>query len=640
MSSFLANKFSKDTIRLLISFLVPFTGFSNPLITNEEKNMSPPRSQVSPKDQWNVESLYQDVSQWLSDLKKVQGNVATPRWPELKRFQGKLADPKMLAEWFEYTLSLERSLDKLSTYAHLKQDEDLGNDDCKTNYGLIRSVGYDYRMETAWFEPELLSLSKEQIDRLQKDPSLVPYRFHLDRIFRMRPHILSSEQEQLLALSAKATEASHRAFGALNNADLVFPSILDSKGEAHPLTHGSYGTYLHSSDRTLRKNAVLTLHRVFQAHANTVCELLQGQVQSHLFQAKARGFADCATAALFTHKIDPKVIRQLIATVRKSAPRMHEYLALRKSVLKLDTLHAYDLASPLTPAVDLKMSYEEARAAVVESVKPLGAEYQSALRKGLYEDRWVDPYENSRKRSGAYSSGCYDSMPYILMNFHGSLLDTMTLAHEAGHSMHTFLSHKNQPYLYSQYPIFVAEVASTFNEQLLMDHLMQKVKTKEERAYLISDQIDRIRSTLYRQTVFAEFELKIHELAERGEPLTPTLLNQIYRQLLSDYYGPLLTIDPEMEIEWARIPHFYSNFYVYQYATGLSAAMALHKKVAQSKEAKDKYLQFLSSGGSQYPLDLLKVAGVDMTTSAPVEAALERFEQLVHELKKNLGTVK
>lgn len=598
--------------------------------------MPPTRSQVPSKDQWNVESLYPDVSHWLSDLKKVQGSGVAPRWPDLKQFKGKLAEPKKLVAWFERTLELERSLDKLATYAHLRQDEDLGNDEFKTNYGVIRSIGHEYRMETSWFEPELLSLSEMEVTRLQKEPSLAPYRFHLERIFRMRPHTLSSEQEQLLALSGKATEAPHRAFGALNNADLLFPSILDSKGESHPLTHGTYGTYLHSPDRTLRKNAVLTLHKGFQANANTVCELLQGQVQSHLFHARARGFKDCISAALFTHQIDPKVVRQLIATVRKSAPRMHEYLALRKSALKLDTLHAYDLACPLVPAVDLKMSYEEARAAVVESVKPLGSEYQSALRKGLYEDRWVDPYENSRKRSGAYSSGCYDSMPYILMNFHGSLLDTMTLAHEAGHSMHTFLSHHKQPYLYSQYPIFVAEVASTFNEQLLMDHLMQKVKTKGEKAYLISDQIDRIRSTLYRQTLFAEFELKIHELAERGEPLTPTLLNQIYRQLLTDYYGPLLTIDPEMEIEWARIPHFYSNFYVYQYATGLSAAMALHKQVTQSKEARDKYLQFLSSGGSQYPLELLKRAGVDMTSSEPVEAALERFESLVHELKKNL----
>jgi oligoendopeptidase F len=417
---------------------------------------------------------------------------------------------------------------------------------------------------------------------------------------------------------------------------MTFAPAVDSQGKEHMLTNGSYGTFLHSNDRTLRKTAVLNLHRGFQSHINTVCELLQGQVQTHLFNAKSRGYSDCLSAALFGNKIDPAVVHRLIETVRKSKGLMEEYLSLRKQVLKLDTLHAYDLACPLVHEAEKKMTYAEACEAVIESVAPLGPEYQAALRKGLLEDRWVDPFENAKKRSGAYSSGCYDSMPYILMNFHGTLSDAMTLAHEAGHSMHSYLSRKNQPYIYEGYSIFVAEIASTFNEQLLTDYLMKKAKTKEERAFLLNEQIDKIRSTIVRQTLFAEFELKIHQLAEQGQPLTPTALNQMYGQLLKDYYGAGLTVDPEMEVEWSRIPHFYSNFYVYQYATGLSASMALHEQAVKSKEARDKYLKFLSSGGSKYPLDLLKEAGVDMTTTGPVEAALKRFGYLVGELKKNL----
>jgi oligoendopeptidase F len=447
---------------------------------------------------------------------------------------------------------------------------------------------------------------------------------------------LSSDKEELLAFSGKALESSYRAFSALNNADMKFKPAFDSNGKEHSLTNGTYSTFIHSPDRTLRKTAVLHLHEGFGAYINTLCELLQGQTAAHLFNAKARNFSDCVHAALFSHNIDPSVIYQLIETVKKGRPIMEQYLALRKEILKLDEVHLYDLSAPLVESVDLKLTWEEACQAVIESVEPLGPEYTAALRKGLLEDRWADPFENIRKRSGAYSSGCYDSMPYILMNFHGTLYDTMTLAHEAGHSMHSYLSRKNQPYIYAQYPIFVAEVASTFNEQLFMDHLMKKMKTKKEKAFLINDQIDRICGTIIRQTLFAEFELKIHQLVEQGQPLTPSILNKMYADLLREYYGPLLVIDPQMEVGWARIPHFYYDFYVYQYATGVSAAMALHAGVLKSPAAREKYLQFLSSGGAKYPLDLLKTAGVDMTTSLPIEAAMKRLEYLVQELKKNL----
>ncbi len=640
MRPFFANRFSRTFSRLLIAapivLAAPGMCALKSLKSNEEKNMPPSRSELSQNQKWNVEALYTDATHWMQELTSVKGSDSSPRWPELKAFQGKLGDPRVMVDFMERYLSLDRALSKLSTYAHLRMDEDLGNDEYKRNYGLISSLNHEFRLETAWMEPEILSLDDRAIERLMNEPSIKPYRFSLERIVRMRPYTLPQDKEELLALSGKALDSSYKAFAALTNADMNFKPAVDSNGQEHPLSNGSYLPLVSSPDRNLRKTAFLHLMQGYNSYANTLCELLQGQVNTHVFNAKARTFNNSVSAALFGNQIEPTVVTRLIETVKKGRAFMEDYLRLRKEVLKVDELHAYDLMSPLVENSDTKMSYQEACQAVVDSVAPLGAEYQSALRKGLTEDRWVDPYENARKRSGAYSSGCYDSMPYILLNFHGTLHDVMTLAHEAGHSMHSYLSRKNQPYIYSHYPIFVAEVASTFNELLLLDHLLKKSKSKSERAFLLSDQIDRIRSTIFRQTLFAEFELKIHELVEQGQPLTPALLNQIYKGLLVDYYGPELAIDAELEGEWARIPHFYYNFYVYQYATGLSAAMALNEKATKSTEARDKYLKFLSSGGSKYPLDLLKDAGVDMTSTAPIEATLNRFNQLVQELKKNL----
>ena len=630
MRFFLASEFSKVASGLLIAF--PFVAFSVHKPINNEEIMLPSRSQVAAKNKWNVEALYPDPDQCMEDLSLIKGNETAPHWPSLVSYQGQLSDPVKMAEFLEQYLAFERKIEKLYTYAHLRFDEDLDNDQFKTNNGLISGLAQDFRFEMSWFEPEILSLNPE----VMNDPKLKPYKFYFDQILRAKSHTLTPDKEALLALSGKALSASSKAFSALSNADMTFKPAVDSNGKEHPLSNGSYGSLMQSPDRNLRKTAVLNLHQGYGDHLNTFCELLQGQMQVHSFNAKARSFSDSITAALFSKNIDPKVVRQLIATVKSNRHLMEEYIALRKSALNLDEIHTYDMGCPIVADVDMKMSYEEACATVISSVAPLGAEYQGALSQGLLQDGWVDAFENQKKRSGAYSSGCYDSMPYILMNFHNTVNDTMTLAHEAGHSMHSYLSRKNQPYLYSQYTIFVAEVASTFNEQLLLDELMKKAKTKKEKAYLISDQIDRIRGTLFRQTMFAEFELKIHEMVEQGQPLTPALLNKMYVELLRDYYGPNIVIDKEVEFEWARIPHFYYNFYVYQYATGISAAMALHEKALQSTEARDRYLNFLCSGGSKYPLDLLKDAGVDMTSSAPIESAMKRFGYLVQELKKNL----
>lgn len=594
------------------------------------------RSEVPKEAQWNVEALYRNSESWKADLTKAKGQEKAPKWPQLTTYKGKLHDPTAVAGLLNSYLNLQRQLEKLHTYAYLRLDEDLGNDVYKSDFGLISSLIHEFSLEASWIEPEFLSLNNDQFQKLLSASELKPYQFHLEKIGRMRPHTLTPELEEMMALSGKALDASCRAFGALNNADLVFQPAIDSSGKECPLSHGAYMAYMRSPDRALRRSAFENLHRGYEAHANTICELIQGHVQSHLFISRARHFDSCLEAALFPHQIDLAVYENLIASIRKRLPLMHEYIALRKKVLKLPDIHLYDLLVPLLDDAKMNMDYDQARQTVIASVAPLGTAYQTALKKGLMEDGWVDVYENARKRSGAYSGGCYDSMPYILMNYHGTLNDVFTLAHEAGHSMHNLLSHTTQPYVYSQYPIFVAEVASTFNEQLLLKHLFSMAKTKADKAFLINYQIEGIRATIFRQTMFAEFELQLHKWAEEGTPLTPTLLKNYYAQLNRDYYGPDLILDPEAQIEWARIPHFYSNFYVYQYATGLSAALALFQKAMADPAVKDRYLRFLSSGGSKYPLDLLRTAGVDMTRPDAVNAAMDYFEKLVKDLRENM----
>src|SRR3990167_5714124 len=640
---FFATKFSTILSGLLIApalvSLASCQKMNNTLSLNGlEKDVPMPktRNEIPQQDRWNVEALYPTPEAWKDDFQKTQAKEPALRWPELAQFKGRLSDPSALLSLIEYYTELERKLSKLHVYAHLRLDEDLGNDAFKNDFGLISGLIQDFQREMSWMEPELLGLSEKDFKGLILHASLQPYRFHLEKIGRMRPHTLSSEQEELLVLSGKALDATYRAFGALNNADLTFKPAVDSKGVEHPLSNGTYLNYMRSQDRHLRKTAYQNLHLGFEAHANTLCELINGQVQSHLFLAKARKFGSCLESALFPHQVEPKVYENLIASMHKSLPKMHEYIALRKKILKLDEIHFYDLHVPLIEEANTQMSYEEAREAVIASVEPLGKKYQESLKKGLLEERWVDIYENARKRSGAYSSGCYDSMPYILMNYHGTLNDVLTLAHEAGHSMHSLLSRKNQPYLYSQYPIFVAEVASTFNEQLLLRGLKSRAKTKQELAYLINYEIEGIRATIFRQTLFAEFELQLHKWVEQGVPLTPALLKKEYTKLNREYYGEEIVLDPEMEIEWARIPHFYYNFYVYQYATGLSAALALFQQAMKDPLAKERYLEFLSSGGSKYPIELLKGAGVDMRKPDAVNAALDYFEKLLDELRKIL----
>ncbi|HSX03688.1 MAG TPA: oligoendopeptidase F [Rhabdochlamydiaceae bacterium] len=594
------------------------------------------RAEIPVEDQWDLTPLYRSVEEWEADFKEWGRAEKTPHYPEIKNFIGQLDQgPEVLKKVLDLMFQIERHLSKLFTYAYLNHDVDVAQDLYKKMHSRISSLYFDFKQEIAWIEPELLHLPDQLLQQYLDSKLLADYRVYLKRVVRLKPHILATQQEELLALAGKPLQVSIRAFSALNNADLKFPSVENSKGEKLELTHGKYTLYLRSQDRKLREEAFKKLHRTYQGYENTITELLQGLVQCHVLEKEARHYPSCLEAALFPNEIEIDVYKSLIQKVRQHLPSLHNYMKLRKKALGYDEMHLYDLYVPLVPDVEMSFDFATAQDYVIESVSVLGKQYQSDLAKGLKVDKWVDRYENLRKRSGAYSGGCYDSMPYVLMNFQGNLYDLMTLSHELGHSMHSLLSQRHQPYQYSSYSIFLAEVASTFNEELMLQHLFAQNISKEEKTFLINQKLEDIRLTFFRQTMFAEFELKIHELSEKNIPLTPTLLKEEYRKLNKDYFGPDVVLDEEIDIEWARIPHFYNNFYVYQYATGISAAFALFERVKEKGEAaRDAYLQFLSSGCSTDPLEVLKRAGVDMRSSEPVEATIRYFDKLVNELFK------
>lgn len=596
------------------------------------------RSEQKEKDCWDLRPLYASPVGWDQDY-----NFFIQEHNPLKKllsYKNRLKEgEKVCLECIELSLEIDRTLSKLYTYAHLKRDEDVSHPENKKREGLAKLLYFEFQQASSWIESELLQLSESAMNKLLEYPPASPYKVYLEKILRLKPHTLAAEQEELLALASKALQAPRDAFSAYNNADIMFDAIKDSEGKEHPLSQGLYLLYMQSEDRVLRKGAFEGIHSRYKAMENTLAETLQGQVQSQLFSAKARKYSSCLEAALFPHRIDTQVYCSLIDTIKEHRDVMHQYIKFRKDYFQLEKVHGYDMHVSCAPNVDLKFDFETAVHLVVDAVAPLGKEYQEALSKGLEQQRWVDRYENARKRTGAYSSCCYDSYPYILMNYQGTLSDVLTLAHEAGHSMHSLLSNQHQPYHYSHYTIFVAEVASTFNEELVFKTLLERLKKPEEKLFLINKKMDAIRSTLFRQTLFAEFELKIHTLAEQGEPLTPSVFKEVYQQLNATYYGPDFCHDDLIQWECFRIPHFYTNFYVYQYATGISAAKALAEQVLTTGNPKP-YLKFLSSGSSNYSLDLLKEAGVDMITKKPVEMLIQEFSLLFEQLVGYVEKVK
>lgn len=596
------------------------------------------RSEVASGDCWNLALLYPSLEEWQKDYEKISAQGHPPYWPELAAYKGRLGESaQTLRKALELFFSIDRHLAKLYAYAHLRHDEEITDDQNKVAYNKIITLLHAYNQEACWLEPELLEISQDTLNELIHSEILEDYQFHLKKIVRLKAHTLSADKEILLAYAGKAMHIPNKAFSAINDADFKFGTVLDGKEGERELSHASFGLYLRDHDRVLRKNAFLQMHGKYIDYENTLSELLTGVVETHIFQAKARKYPSSLDAALYPKNIDTSVYHSLIQAVNEEISALHEYVELRQKLLKVDKLHLYDMHVPLTADIEIKIPYSEAEDLVIASVAPLGKDYQDLLRNGFKNQRWVDRYENKNKRSGAYSSGCYDSVPYILMNYKDILRDVFTLAHEAGHSMHSLLTHKHQPYQYGDYPIFLAEVASTFNEALLSKLLLEKATSREEKIYLLNQKIEDIRSTLFRQTMFAEFELFIHKQTEQGTPLTPKFLREEYRKLNEKYFGVDVVIDKEAEIEWARIPHFYYNFYVYQYATGISAAIALAQRVTKGGEKeKDDYLSFLKSGCSRYPIETLKLAGVDMTTPEPVKSAIQYFRDLVAQLKNLL----
>jgi oligoendopeptidase F len=595
--------------------------------------MTTNRSDVDLNDTWNLTNLYENDELWQKDY---ETNKDDDFDKKITAFKGNLQKgSKYLKELFDLYFKKLRSLEKIYTFAHLKHDEEITYEKYKNMQEKAEILLQHFSEITSWIEPEIFLIPESTLKDYLKDPSFNTYFFHLQKIIRLKEHILSPKEEELLALASRALQTPYKTFSSINNADFVFPNVNDSNGNSLELTHGKYQIYLQSRDRLLRENAFKTLHKKFSKFSNTLADLVHGQVLKHQFEAKARNFNSCLEAALKPKDIDLNVYKTLIKAVKNNLSPLHDYIDLRKKLLNLDSIHLWDMNVALTKEIDIKLNYQEAQDLVIQSVAPLGQEYQDILKKGLESKRWVDRYENKNKRSGAYSSGCFDSEPYILMNFKGVLRDLSTLAHECGHSMHSLYSRNNQPFHYSQYPIFVAEVASTFNEELLFHLLLENAKDKETKIYYLTSRIDDLRATLFRQTLFAEFELKIHELVEQNIPLTPQLLSSEYKKLNDLYFGSNIVIDEDVAIEWARIPHFYYNFYVYQYATGISAAIALAKKVINKEaNAKEAYLTFLKGGCSKFPIDLLIDAGIDMTTEQPVKDAIDHFKFLTNELKK------
>ena len=591
----------------------------------------PRRSDIPREHQWDLTPLFADDAHWRSRYDQVAAEL-----PGYDTYRGRLGEsPEVLAEAIAFDLDLSRRIERLYTFAHLKNDEDKSNQTYLAMYQRAVSLYTRASELSSFMRPEIMAIPENLVPQFLASEALREVRFHLEKVLRHRPHTLPAPMEEMLARSSEMAQTASQVFGQLDNVDLSFGTITDPSGEVAELSHGNFITFLQHPAREMRRKAFFQYYDAYQNHRNTIAAALAGSIKADLFYARSRNHATCREGALFADDIPLAVYDNLIATVKDNLAPLFAYLDFRREALGLSDLHFYDTYVPIIGDVTFEMPYEEAVETCSAALAPLGSAYTEVLRKGL-TGGWVDRYENRGKRSGAYSSGCYDSPPYILLNYEADNINSLyTLIHEAGHSMHSDLSRRHQPYVYHGYTIFVAEVASTFNETLLSAHLLERYRDDARmRAYIINREIDNIRGTLFRQTMFAEFELRTHALAEAQEPLTLDVLTGIYRELLTTHFGGHLVIDDELTLECLRIPHFYSAFYVYKYATGISAAIALANRVMQGVAgAREDYLRFLTLGGSRFPLDELREAGVDMGTPAPVVDAIAHFSRLVAELK-------
>jgi oligoendopeptidase F len=590
----------------------------------------PKREEIDPKYKWKLEDIYADNDQWERDFNKVKQLSG-----EIVKFKGTLShSAKQLFLCLKFAEKLQSLNDKVFVYARMRRDEDNTNPVYQDLTSRAMSLNTEVYAAVSFIIPEIISMPEEKLRGfLENHKELKIYTQYIDDILRQKQHILSEREEEILALSAEIANAPSDIFTMINNADIKFPSIKDETGTEVEVTKGRYIKFLESRDRRVRKDAFHALYSSYKRQKNTIASTLSSSVKKDKFYATVRRYNSSIEASLDADNIPVKVYDNLINTVGKNLSLLHRYLELRKKALKLDELHMYDLYVPIVEESRKDIPYREALALVEKGLEPLGKEYLGYLRNA-FESGWIDVYENQGKTSGAYSWGTYLTHPYVLLNYQGTIKDVFTIAHEMGHAMHSFYTNKAQPYIYSDYRIFVAEVASTVNESLLMNYLLENTNDKNEKAYLLNHYLEEFRGTLFRQVMFAEFEKIIHSSAERGEALTTQTLNKIYRGLNEKYFGSGTVIDEDIEMEWARIPHFYSSFYVYKYATGFSAAISLSQQILnEGKQAVERYMEFLSGGSSDYPLELLKKAGVDLSKPQPVQDALDVFGQVLSEME-------
>ncbi|WP_042356467.1 oligoendopeptidase F [Bacillus rubiinfantis] len=604
------------------------------MVNAAKGNSLPTRDEIPKEYTWKLEDIFASDEEWEKEFQAVKELI-----PAVKSFEGKLGES---AESFYQALQLEdqllERLGKLYTYSHMRYDQDTTNSFYQGLDDRMKNLYSQASSALAFIVPEILSIDESKVNEFfNKKQELALYKHAIEEINLQRPHVLSAEQEALLAEAGEVMDASSNTFGMLNNADIQFPFIKDENGEEVEITHGRYIRFLESEDQRVRHDAFKAVYQTYGTFKNTFASTLSGNIKKNNFYARVRNYQSARHAALSGNNIPESVYDQLVNTVNEHLHLLHRYVQLRKQVLGLKEMHMYDLYTPLVKDVKMEIKFEEAKDLVLKGLQPLGEEYGRILEEG-FQNRWVDVYENKGKRSGAYSSGAYGTNPYILLNWQDNVNNLFTLAHEFGHSVHSYYTRKSQPYPYGNYSIFVAEVASTCNEALLNDYLLKTMDDEQKRIYLLNHYLEGFRGTVFRQTMFAEFEHVIHQKAQNNEALTADALTSIYYELNKKYFGEEnIIIDEEIGLEWARIPHFYYNYYVYQYATGFSAATALSKQILEEGEpAVKRYIDFLSAGSSDYPIEVLKKAGVDMTSPEPIKNALKVFEEKLGELEQLL----
>ncbi|MBO1299756.1 MULTISPECIES: oligoendopeptidase F [unclassified Enterococcus] len=595
-----------------------------------ETTKLPKREDLPEKLTWDLTPIFSSDQEFDKKYQEL-----TEELKNSEHYKGTLGNgATAFLDALEFVLAMYRKVELIYVYSHLKNDQDTTNTTYQALYARAGSLLSKVSEAIAWYEPEVLQLSDEQIWRyFEEEPKLEVYRHYVKQMVDNRKHVLSADQEALLAGAGEIFGASSSTFAVLNNADLEFPTITGENGEKIQLSHGVYGQLLESTDREVREAAFKGLYSVYEQFRNTFASTLGTHIKGHNFKAKARNYTSAREASLSNNHIPESVYDTLVTVVNKHLPLLHRYMELRKRLLDVDTLHMYDLYTPVLGEAPIKFTYEEAVEKAIESLAPMGEEYLAVVKEA-FSSRWIDVVENKGKPSGAYSSGSYDTNPYILMNWHDTLDQLFTLVHEMGHSVHSYFTRSNQPFVYGDYSIFLAEIASTTNENILTEHLLATEEDPRVRAYVLNHYLDGFKGTIFRQTQFAEFEHFMHQEDAKGTPLTSEYLSESYGELNAKYYGPAVEKDPEIKYEWARIPHFYYNYYVYQYSTGFSAASALAKKIWDKEPgALDAYLTYLKSGNSDYPVEVMKKAGVDMTEAAYIEDAMAMFEQRLNELE-------